>query len=47
MYGRLFHYRYDEEMRFDGPDREDILWTFVESEKSDELSEDKSGLIRF
>lgn len=45
MYGRLFHYRYDEEMRFDGPDREDILWTFVESEeKSDELAE-CSGLF--
>lgn len=40
IYGRLFHYRYDEDMRFDGPDREDILWTFVESEEeSDKLSE--------
>lgn len=45
IYGRLFHYRYDEEMRFDGPDRKDILWTFVESEeKSDELAE-CSGLF--
>jgi len=32
-YGRLFHYRYDEEMNFDGgPDREDILWTLVVDE---------------
>ena len=32
-YGRLFHYRYDEEMNFDGGlDREDILWTFVADE---------------
>jgi len=32
-YNRLFHYRYDEEMNFDGgADREDILWTFVENE---------------
>jgi hypothetical protein len=40
-YGRLFHYRYDEEMRFDGgPDREDFLWTLVESEsQSDQLSQ--------
>lgn len=40
-YGRLFHYRYDEEMNFDGGrDREDILWTLVADEKdSDELSE--------
>ncbi|MTK53102.1 hypothetical protein [Paludibacter sp.] len=44
-YGRLFHYRYDEEMRFDGgPDREDFLWTLVESEsQSDRLSEE-SGM---
>ena len=32
-YGRLFHYRYDEEMNIDGgPDREDILWTLVVDE---------------
>ena len=44
-YGRLFHYRYDEEMNFDGgDDREDILWTLVANEAdSDELSQ-KSGL---
>jgi hypothetical protein len=40
-YGRLFHYRYDEEMNFDGgPDRVDILWTSVTDEKdSDQLTE--------
>jgi len=39
-YGRLFHYRYDEEMNFNGgDDREDILWTLVADEKdSDDLS---------
>ncbi len=44
-YGRLFHYRYDEEMNFDdGDDREDILWTMVGNEAdSDELSQ-KGGL---
>lgn len=44
-YGRLFHYRYDEEMNFDGDDdREDILWTRVADEAdSDELSQ-KGGL---
>ena len=44
-YGRLFHYRYDEEMNFGGgSDREDFLWTFVlDEEDSDKLSE-KSGL---
>jgi len=44
-YGRLFHYRYDEEMNFDGgDDREDILWTMVADEAdSDELSQ-KGGL---
>ncbi len=44
-YGRLFHYRYDEEMNFDGDDdREDILWTRVVDEAdSDELSQ-KGGL---
>jgi hypothetical protein len=36
-FGRLFHYRYDEEMNFDGgPDREDILWTLVADEKDSE-----------
>ena len=40
-YGRLFHYRYDEEMNFDGgPDREDILWMLVANERdSDQLSQ--------
>lgn len=44
-YGRLFHYRYDEEMNFDGgDDREDILWTLVANEAdSDELAQ-KGGL---
>ena len=39
-YGRLFHYRYDEEMNFDGGDDSvDILWTLVGDEKdSDDLS---------
>jgi hypothetical protein len=39
-YGRLFHYRYDEEMSFNGgDDRVDILWTLVTDEKdSDDLS---------
>lgn len=41
MYGRLFHYRYDEKMNFDGgADRVDILWTFVTDENdSDQLAE--------
>jgi len=40
-YNRLFHYRYDEEMNFNGgPDREDILWTFVtDKTDSDQLTE--------
>jgi hypothetical protein len=40
-YGQLFHYRFDEEMNFDGgDDRQDILWTFVTDEKdSDQLAE--------
>ncbi|MCX6252527.1 MAG: hypothetical protein NTX61_17470 [Bacteroidetes bacterium] len=44
-YGRLFHYRYDEEMNFDGgDDRLDLLWTLVANETdSDDLS-CKSGL---
>jgi hypothetical protein len=39
-YCRLFHYRYDEEMNFNGgDDRVDILWTLVADEKdSDDLS---------
>ena len=38
-YGRLFHYRLDEEMSFDDrPDREDYLWVLVTDEKdSDSL----------
>jgi hypothetical protein len=38
-YGRLFHYRYDEEMSFDDrPDREEYLWVLVTDEKdSDSL----------
>ena len=45
-YGRLFHYRYDEEMNFnDGDDRVDILWTLVACEKdSDDLSS-QGGLL--
>lgn len=45
-YGRLFHYRYDEEMNFDGgDDRVDILWILVADEKdSDELSNNSSSL---
>ena len=40
-YGRLFHYRFDEEMSFDDrPDREDYLWVLVADEKdSDSLIE--------
>lgn len=40
-YGRLFHYRFDEEMSFDDrPDREDYLWVLVTDEKdSDSLTE--------
>jgi len=40
-YGRLFHYRFDEEMNFNGgDDRQDILWTFVINEKdSDQLTD--------
>jgi serpin B len=39
-YGRLFHYRYDEEMNFTGgDDRVDFLWTLVaDEEDSDDLS---------
>ena len=44
-YGRLFHYRYDEEMDINGgDDRVDILWTLVTGENdSDDLS-GKGGL---
>ena len=44
-YGRKFHYRYDEEMNFNGEDdRVDILWTLVADETdSDDLSR-QSGL---
>jgi hypothetical protein len=40
-YGRLFHYRFDEEMSFDDrPDREDYLWVLVTDQKdSDSLIE--------
>ncbi len=40
-YGRLFHYRFDEEMSFnDRPDRIDYLWVLVTDEKdSDSLIE--------
>lgn len=39
-YNRLFHYRYDEEMNFNGgEDWVDILWTFVKNEiDSDSLT---------
>jgi hypothetical protein len=39
-YGRLLHYSYKEEMRFDGrPDRIDFLWVAVENEQdSDNLT---------
>ncbi len=38
MYGRLFHYRYDEEMSFNGgSDRVDILWTLVTDEQDSDL----------
>ena len=41
-YGRLFHYRFDEEMRFDDrPDRKDYLWVLVTDEK------DSDSLIKF
>jgi hypothetical protein len=41
VYGRLFHYRFDEEMSFDDrPDRLDYLWVLVTDEKdSDSLIE--------
>lgn len=44
-YGRLFHYRYDEEMNFDGgDDREDILWTFVTNEDDSDALSKKGGV---
>ena len=49
MYGRLFHYRFDEEMSFDDrPDREDYLWVLVTDEKdSDALTKVTNlGLLR-
>ena len=49
MYGRLFHYRFDEEMSFDDrPDREDYLWVLVTDEKdSDALTNVTNlGLLR-
>ena len=48
-YGRLFHYRFDEEMSFDDrPDREDYLWVLVTNEKdSDALTKVTNlGLLR-
>lgn len=49
IYGRLFHYCYEEETNFnDGPDREDILWVYVADERdSDNLAEKRSlSLLR-
>lgn len=44
-FGRLFHYRYDEEMNFDGgDDREDILWTLVANETDSDVFSQKGGL---
>jgi hypothetical protein len=44
-YGRLFHYRWDEETYFDGDDRLDILWILVADEQdSDLLSKNESDL---
>jgi hypothetical protein len=48
-YGRLFHFRFDEEMNVNGgDDRVDILWTLVADEKdSDDLSSQGSfSLLR-
>lgn len=47
-YGRLFHYRYDEEMSFSGLDRLDSVWTLVANEAdSDELAgKDGMSLLR-
>jgi hypothetical protein len=46
QFGRLFHYRFEEEMNFDGgEDRIDITWTLVTDEKdSDELAHNSSSL---
>ena len=44
-YGRLFHYSYEEEMRFDDrPDREDYLWVLVENEQDSDSLSSQSGL---
>ena len=47
-YGRLFHYRYDEEMSFSGLDRLTIVWTLVANDAdSDELAgKDGMSLLR-
>jgi hypothetical protein len=42
-YGRLFHYRFDEEMNFDDrPDCEDYLWVLV----TDEIDSDSRLSLR-
>ena len=44
-YGRLFHYSYEEEMRFDDrPDRQDYLWVLVENEEDSDNLSSYSGL---
>ena len=44
-YGRLFHYRYDEEMQFGGgADREDYLWVLVQSEADSDFLATQSNL---
>ena len=44
-YGRLFHYRFDEEMSFDDrPDREDYLWVLVIDQKDSDSLESFSNL---
>ena len=44
-YGRLFHYSYEEEMRFeDSPDREDYLWVLVADEEDSDSLTSQSGL---
>ena len=44
-YGRLFHYRYDEEMRFGSDDdREDYLWVLVVNEADSDFLATQSRL---
>ena len=45
-YGRFFHYRYHEEMRFGGnDDREDYLWVLVENEADSDFLATQSRLL--